>query len=355
MLIALSRVAPALGLVDKPDARKQHRGDVPLVGGLAIFASLAFGGVVWGDAFTSIITVRGNDALWVFMGCGAFLVFTGALDDRFGLGVFIRICSEVLVALIIIEVLDLRASYLGNLLGSGDIRLHPAIAYPFTAVAIFGIINAFNMLDGVDGLLASLVFITLITFHLFTETVPGFVSLFIASSLLAFLVSNLGLSPYIPKTFLGDAGSKLLGLIVVCLLLAAASDQVGGNKLINPVTALFLVGIPLFDMAYTSLRRLTLKKSPFSADRTHIHHLMQELGFSARRAVFLISSVSLFITFLGLMLHRSNAPESYQLAIFMACFALYALLVTSGWVVAKKIRSSQAFGRAPLNNRSPTN
>ena len=197
------------------------------------------------------------------------------------------------------------------------------------------------MLDGMDGLLGSLVITTLIMFHLFTGTVPGFVSLAIGAALLAFLVSNLNLSPIIPKTFLGDAGSKLLGFIVVCLLLAAASAQVGQSKLIQPVTALFIVALPLYDMVFTSLRRIIRKGSPFAADRSHIHHLMQDLGFSDRRALVLILGIHLCVTFVGLMLHRANTPEYFQLAIFMGCFGLYSLMASQMWLVAERLQTSK--------------
>jgi UDP-GlcNAc:undecaprenyl-phosphate GlcNAc-1-phosphate transferase len=339
-VVALSRVAPTLGLTDKPSGRKLHRGEIPMVGGIAIFMALSLAALVWGESNQSLITVNGNDALPVFMACGAFLVLTGALDDRFHLGVFMRVLSEVLVALAVIEFLDLRVAHLGDLAGSGTLSLSPMIAYPFTVVAIFGIINAFNMLDGMDGLLALLVITTLVTFHLFTETAPGFVTLAISASLLAFLVSNLGLSPLVPKTFLGDAGSKLLGFIVVCLLLAAASGQVGKVKLVEPVTALFIVALPLFDMVFTTLRRLIRKGSPFAADRSHIHHLMQVLGFSDRRALVIILGIHLSVTFIGLMLHRANTPEYFQFGIFLGCFGLYSLLSSQLWLVAYRLKEA---------------
>ena len=281
-LLAIFMLAPLarqVGLVDLPTARKQHDNAVPLIGGLAIFISFLAGALLWGAADASTIVVKGQSALEVLLGCSAFLVITGALDDRFHLGVFVRVASEVLVALTIIEILDLRLTWIGDLIGTGQIRMSPSTSYIFTVVAIFGLMNAFNMLDGIDGLLASLVITTIVGFHLFTATRPGLISLFVLASLSAFLVSNLNLSPIVPKCFLGDAGSKLLGFVVVCLLLSAASGQVGGQKLIKPATALFLVTVPLFDMVFTTLRRIVRKGSPFAADRSHIHHLFLDLGF----------------------------------------------------------------------------
>lgn len=341
MISVLSKIAPRLGLLDMPSDRKRHTEATPLVGGLAIVASLCMGAIIWGETDGSFITVKDQEALWVLLGCAFFLVIAGALDDRFHLGVFVRIGSELLVALIVIEALNLRLVHLGDLLSIGNLQLSAFFAYPFTMVAIFGIINAFNMLDGMDGVLASLVISTLVTFHLFTQLPPGLISLFIGSSLVAFLVSNLQLTPFIPKSFLGDAGSRLLGFIVVCLLLGAASGQVGGAKIIKPATALFLVALPLFDMVFTTLRRVLRKGSPFAADRGHIHHLLQDLGFSDRRALVLIVAMSVSLNFLGLMMHRSIVAEYHQFAIFCGCFALYCLLASQAWVVADTLQSAK--------------
>ena len=197
------------------------------------------------------------------------------------------------------------------------------------------------MLDGMDGLLGIMVLIALAGFHLFTGIEPGFISVFLGFALLAFLVSNLGLSPFIPKTFLGDAGSKLLGLIVVSLILAAASAQIGGQKLIQPVTALYLVGLPLFDMVFTSVRRALSRGSPFRSDRTHIHHLMQALGLSNRRALLTIGTIGLGSPFLGFMLSKSGASEPYQFYIFLGCFAMYCALMSQAWRGAERYKKLQ--------------
>lgn len=340
-ITVLARLAPAIGLVDTPDERKLHIGQVPLIGGIAIFLSLILGALLWGGESVTMITGNGH-SIWVFMSAGAVLVMLGIADDRSHVSVFTRVVIEVAVALIIIEGLDLNVRHLGDLVGTGHIALPAWLAYPFTVICIFGVINAFNMLDGMDGLLGIMMLITLAGFHLFTGIVPGLVSVFIGSSLLAFLVSNLKLSPFIPKSFLGDAGSKLLGFIVVLLILAATSAQIGGEKLMQPVTALYIVGLPLFDMVFTTLRRLRTRRSPFSPDRSHIHHLMQALGMSNRRALLVIGCVGLCCPFLGLMLSKSGATTPYQFYTFCGCFVMYCVLMSQAWQVAERLKRIDA-------------
>ena len=207
LLRVLSVIAHRVGLVDAPDHRKRHAGDVPLVGGLSIYLAMLLGALLWGDTGGDSLTSHGR-SLWIFLLAGGLLVLAGTIDDLRSVSVFSRILTEVLVALLIIEGLDLRAENLGDLLGTGPIVLEGWVAYPFTVVCIFGVINAYNMLDGMDGVLGVITLITLFSFHLFTGTAPGLVTIFIGMALLAFLVSNLGLWPVVPKTFLGDAGSK---------------------------------------------------------------------------------------------------------------------------------------------------
>ena len=342
-IIAFAKIAPYLGLMDAPGPRNRHAGEVPLVGGLAIFVTLVTGGIIWGETHVAVLTAGGNYTLSVFLVGAGVLVSVGAVDDRFNLGVSVRILSEIIVALIVIEGLDLTQRNLGALIGNDPIHLPTVLAYPFTVIAIFGLINAFNMLDGIDGLLASLVLSTLLSFHVLTETEPGFISLFLSGSLIAFLISNLSLSPYIPKTFLGDAGSRLLGFIVVCLLLSAASSQIGQKKLIAPVTALYVAALPLFDMSFTVLRRIVRQTSPFRPDRSHIHHLMQNLGFSDRRSLIIITCLGLIVPSLGLLLNRLGASEALQFYLFLGSFCMYCLFMSQAWLLADKLAQLDHF------------
>ncbi|MFK7830552.1 MAG: MraY family glycosyltransferase [Congregibacter sp.] len=305
------------------------------MGGIAIMLTLLTGALVWQDQNGTIIDNTGN-TLWVFLVAATILTLMGVIDDARGLSVFTRTIVEVAVALVVIEGLDLLPRNLGDIIGTGNIRMPVWIAYPFTIIAIFGIVNAYNMLDGIDGLLSVMVLITVFAFHVFSGLQPGFVALTVSGSLAAFLVSNLRLSPYIPKTFLGDAGSKLLGFIVVSLILTVTAAQVVGTKYIQPVTALYLVGLPLFDMVFTALRRLHSRKSPFGADRTHIHHLMQSLDMSHRRSLLLIGCGGLSIPFIGLMLDHAGAATPQQFFIFLGLFVMYCLTMSQAWQVANR-------------------
>lgn len=258
-------------------------------------------------------------------------MLSGDEIDRFELRALVKLVSEISVAVLVIYLLNIKVANLGNLLGTGNLRLGSEGAYIFTVIAIVGVVNAFNMLDGMDGLLASLVLSTLLSFHVLTGTQLSFAVSYIGAALLAFLISNLRLAPYIPKTFLGDAGSRLLGFLVVCLLIAAASDQVGAPKIIKPVTALYLIALPLFDMVFIALRRASRKQSPFTADRTHIHHLMQDAGFSPRAALFILLVLSSSFNALGLIMHRFETPEYWQFVIFLCMFFLYCVSMNFVW------------------------
>lgn len=331
----LARLAPHVGLVDEPDHRKRHKGDIPLVGGLAIMLTFLISAAC-APAESAGVIVEQSGILWIFLVAASLMTALGVVDDYRGTSVFIRILCEVAIALFLIEGLELLPHNLGDLVGVGNITMPDWIAYPFTVVAIFGVVNAYNMLDGIDGLLSIMVLITVFAFHLFSGLEPGFITLTLAASLSAFLVSNLGVTSLVPKAFLGDAGSKLLGFIVVSLILTVTTERVGGAKYIEPVTALYLVGLPLFDMTFVTMRRLMARMSPFSADRTHIHHLLDALDISTRRAVLLISCAYLSPVFVGLMLDSSGAAIAQQFYIFLSIFITYCLFMSQAWRIAER-------------------
>ena len=143
-LLVLAKLAPRLGLVDKPSARKQHSGEIPLVGGLAIGLGIGMSILPWALGMPvgpePKFLAGANESFLSSMVLGAlFLLVIGTLDDRFKLGVFVRILAEFALAVFVVESMDISITNLGNLLGSGALRLNPAFSSAFTIIAIFGI------------------------------------------------------------------------------------------------------------------------------------------------------------------------------------------------------------------------
>jgi len=295
IIVVLTPVAIRLGLEDKPCQRKIHDGHIPLIGGIAIYLAIAVLLVVLPEP-------RVNRETLSFLAAGGLLVATGVIDDRFQLNVRLRMFVEAVAASIMIFGADLWISNLGNLLGFGEVYMPFWIAYPFSLIAVFGIINAFNMIDGMDGLAGGVALVAIATLLAFAHISPVVSSLapLVLGGLAAFLVCNLQILPFMPKIFLGDAGSKLVGLTLVWFLISIAHGGGQNQGGIMPVTALYIVGLPLFDMVATTIRRGRRRISPFQPDRTHIHHILQGIGFSKRATIVSVLGLALSINLLGI-------------------------------------------------------
>ncbi len=315
-LIGLAKLAPKFGLLDIPTGRKQHDRPVPMVGGLAIFIALLAQTCVWWIFYPDASISTYSLPTLVFTLCCSFIVVTGVLDDRYNLGVAPRVASELTVAALFSGLLQLKIASLGNLLGTGEIFLPNWLAYPFTVLAFFGVINAFNMLDGLDGQVAALTLCSLTGMTLISGVGPSELTVVIFGATLAFLISNLAMIKGLPKTFLGDTGSKLLGFLVVLSLVSVSTSRHSAQT-INAVSALFVIAIPLYDMVFISLRRMARGNSPFSADRGHLHHLLQGFGLSPQRALLAALTLHGFLNLLGYGLNEAGVTEAAQFGMFL--------------------------------------
>ena len=313
---ALKPIATYIGLLDKPGERKQHQGVVPLIGGISLYLSFAISNYFFLPAAT--------DFYYWLIG-GGLLVLTGAIDDKYDISVRIRVLAAISAALIIIVGADTALYNLGNLFGLGEIIMPVWLATPFTIIAVFGIINALNMCDGIDGMAASLVIISLISLGCLVGLQPATArSLFsFVAALLAFLVYNLRLTPRVKKVFLGDAGSMLLGYSLMWILIAYCQDTEHNIQQFAPVTGLFIIGLPLIDMVTTVVRRVNKGVNPFRPDRTHVHHILLHAGFSHRQTLAIIVGVGSIISGTGVILHTLNTPEAVQLLIYFVVFGIY--------------------------------
>lgn len=274
-------VARRYRFVDMPNTRKRHRRPTPLIGGFAVliglFVALSVSGLL-------------AEPLWlIFFAAALTLTVLGSVDDVLDISPRLRFVLQGLVVTAALFGADLAIEQLGLLLGTETLYLGFALGLGFTVVCALASINAYNMIDGIDGLAGSVTAATLLGVMVLSllSGAPelALVAGSLALALLAFLAFNLEM-PFFRgrKIFLGDGGSTFLGFLVLWLLVVASQKDIS----FRPITAVWLVGLPIVDMLTVFARRAFAGKSPFSADRTHIHHLLMESGMSARQTLLVL-------------------------------------------------------------------
>jgi len=330
IVIAFSFIplASSLGLVDSPSDRKKHEGDIPILGGIGIFVSFCIG-----LFFTNINFI---DHQYIFLTL-FIITIIGVFDDIWDLSARVKLLFHILAISIFLKQPYLISS-LGGIFGPIDIALLP-LTYLFTVFAIIGAMNAVNMSDGVDGLasLNSLIvflIISVISFNSDKEFIFVISSVF-ASSTLAFLLFNLKILGEKNKIFLGDSGTTQIGF-VICLLLILLSQ--GDNPSIRPVTALWIMALPLIDTIAIILRRIRKKRSPFSADREHLHHFFMSLGFSDRKTLFTVTLLSIALISIGLLMEINDVSSPVSFISFVIVFSIYSYLLSHSWKLLKVLK-----------------
>lgn len=317
------RLAPVVGLIDSPNERKAHEGDIPLVGGIAIFAGLLL-----------VLAFKGSLAdHWAFFLAAGLLVATGIWDDKFGVSPHPRLLMQSLAVLIIAVPGRGYISDLGTILPAiGTLNLG-WMGIPFTVFAGVGLINAFNMSDGVDGLCGTLTLVALtglgIAAGMAGRESELILILALAGGVIGFLMFNVRL----PRrkqamVFLGDAGSYLMGLAVIYLAMRLSQGQ---ERAINPVTALWFCMLPLLDTVGMILRRIRRGKSPFSPDREHLHHVFLLANFSVTTTWLGLAAVATTGMIIGLFGLIAGIPESIMFALFLILGVWYYGMLIRTW------------------------
>lgn len=308
-------VAIEVGLVDKPNERKMHSGDIPLIGGISIFCAVLLASLLW---LPDTLELR------MYLITSAMMVFIGALDDKYDLSVRIRIIGQIIIASLLIYGVGGYISNLGDLFSLGNIELGVFGVF-FTYFSIIVAINAYNMVDGIDGLIGSLslnTFMSIAVLFLMSGT-TDYLSypLIIAASILPYLMFNLGLfKRSAKKIFMGDAGSMFIGLSVIWLLTMGTQ---GESASFRPVTALWICAIPLMDMLSIVVRRYRKGRSPFKPDRDHIHHILQKAGFTQKETLAFISIIAVILSSIGIAGEYLQVHESVMLVCFIGVFVIY--------------------------------
>jgi UDP-GlcNAc:undecaprenyl-phosphate GlcNAc-1-phosphate transferase len=312
-------LAVRVNAMDVPNKRKVHSCPMPKCGGLAMALGMLvpISVLAPADGFTNAVLV----------GSGIIVVF-GLIDDVRDVDWRIKIAGQCCAALVVMVYGGVKIKCLGTLLPDSAL-LPDWVALPFTLVAIVGVTNAINLSDGLDGLAGGVCLLSFICIgylgYCTYNTAIALLSVAVIGAILGFLRFN----TYPAVVFMGDAGSQLLGFLIVTISLSLTQGQ--GDVSLNPLLPLILLGFPVLDTLTVMFERVAKGKSPFAADKKHFHHKLIRVGLYHTEAVLAIYVLQAFLVTFAFVF-RFNSE--WFLFIFYAAFSGVILL---GFFVADKM------------------
>jgi len=308
-LTVLNRVAPRLELLDHPDlGRRKHVQPVPLTGGLAILIGVWIGSLAQMELGHSVLALL------------AIVAVIHAFDDHSGLSARQRLAIDAVVAIAFVVITGGVIETLGTVLG---VELHLGLfAVPVTIFTYLALTNAYNMIDGLDGLALTQFLIALLGvgfWHVVHASQSGFAPLAfsVVVACLVILAANLGLLGRFLKCFLGDSGSRFLGFFLVYVLVAE------GKRILSPIEAVYFIALPLLDMCAVVVERLRAGRTPMQGDRRHLHYLLVEAGVTQGRTVLIMAAISCSFIGLYLIQHTAGLNDLAIWLTFMGVACLY--------------------------------
>lgn len=333
LIVALRRPAQRLHLIDHPGGRKRHTHPVPLTGGIAL--TLGF--------YAALLASSGTPGkLGLLLALVAVLALIGLVDDAFEASPRIKLAVQLVAALLMTTWGEHRLLSLGDLFGSGPVLLG-GWSIPVTLFATVAVVNGINMLDGLDGLAGGLVAVMLAYFGAFAFWLGEAESLTVIAALLGAVAGFLLFNVPHPwrgrwRTFMGDAGSLVLGFAVAWFTIDLTQRSPAA---VPPVVMLWVAGLVLFDLFTVTVRRLLRRRSPVAADRAHIHHLLQRCGMSSRTALALLVGANVLLGAIGTIGWRAGASEPALFGAYLALGLLYlAAFIRPRWLIRRFRRAA---------------
>ena len=341
----LVKIALLKNIVDNPDARKLQRTPVPVLGGVAVF----FGVVIAIGCMSSVVDCSGLPVVIMAM---MAMLYTGTMDDILSLSPGLRFVIEIVVVLLLIFVGGYCIDDFHGLWNIG--RFSYWCAVPLTVVAAVGVINAINLVDGVNGLssgyciMACLIFGTL--FFLAGEAPMTILAAVSVGALIPFFLHNV--FGKTSKMFIGDGGTLVMGVVMSVFVIAILQDGSRVAAYVNPNVGLVpftlaVLSVPVFDTLRVMSTRILKGTSPFRPDKTHLHHMFIDLGCSHVATTLAILGVNMFVVLCWWALEASGFSIAVQLYAVIAV----SLLVTSGlyhfmqWHICRDTRFMRAMRR----------
>lgn len=327
-MFALRPVARGVGLIDRPGGRKMHEGEIPVIGGVAMFLGLGLGGIYNLEALHNY---------YYFLAALSILVVIGAVDDRYDLPPTVRFLAQVCAAFVLLAGADLSVIDLGKPFFGEAVQLG-WLSTPFTLTIVLTAINALNMFDGSDGVagtqsLIALMFMGLACLVAGTmQYLP--IILCLGACLLGFLIFNWpSRRTQEIRAFMGDAGSTMLGFSLAWLCIELSQEPV---RVFSPVVALWIFALPIYDFFSSMVRRVLMGKSPFHGDSEHLHHVLRRLGLRSRQVAQLILVSASVLAAIGVGGHQWGVPDGALFVAWLLLGTVYYVVFASGRVIKRR-------------------
>ncbi len=321
----LIKVGIKFGFVDQVNQRKIHRGAIPRIGGIGISLGTML-------PIFLLFYVRGGihietpNNIYLFFVGGLSISLLGLLDDIKGVNAKVKLLFQIGIAVM--------ATMHGALIQSiptpwGQLELG-FFSYPLTVFWIIGIINAFNLIDGMDGLSSGITLFSALTIAMLaivngTPYLPvALVGLALAGAVTGFLIYNFNPA----KIFMGDSGSMFIGYILAVLSLKSQSKAHAVVSIMVPIIAM---GLPILDTTLAFLRRILRHQSIFAADKQHIHHFLLSLGFNQRKTVLILYAISILFTILSMVMIFNKNVDTFLIVLIFAII-VFVIITKLGYV-----------------------
>ncbi len=311
-------VAVRLGVVDKPDARKVHKGVMPRMGGLGIYSGFMAGALVYVCSHPNI--ALSGEVLGLLV--AATIVFvTGLVDDIRSIRPTTKLLGQLIAALVYVG-FGGYVKFLSNPFG-GDIIFLDYWGVPVTVLWLVGVSNAVNLIDGLDGLAGGVSTISACTMAVVSLTQGYYVAaalLFVlAAATLGFLRYNF--SP--ASIFMGDSGSLTLGFVLGAIAIMGFAK---GATIVALLLPILILGIPIFDTFFAIVRRLIEHKPVMQPDKGHLHHRLLQKGLSHKQTVAIIYAFTMFMGCVAILMTLLE-----PLASMLLLAASLVTLVVGAW------------------------
>ena len=318
---SIVKVAQYKQFYDEPGQRKSHHRNIPNLGGISIFAGL----IVATGLFTDLSLSKELMQVLVAM---VVIFFIGIKDDILIIDPAKKLYGELIAAVIIVILGDIRFTSLHGFLGIYDINYISSIS--LTCFVVIVLINSFNLIDGIDGLASGIGIVVSLTFGIWFYLTGYHNYAILSAALLGALLAFFGFNVFGKenKIFMGDTGSLILGLIMSVLVIKFNEENItynGPYKISSaPAVSFGILIVPLFDTLRVFTLRILRGLSPFHPDKNHLHHRVLKLGFNHVESTAVLSSVN--VMFIVMVLTCQSAGMISLMVLNLALASLFSIV-----------------------------